>query len=571
MASFSNSKAAAKPIPTSIVTSGGVSKGAYQAGFLYYLNSYHKLNTQDSQRPRIFTGTSAGGINSYLSLLDSCSIKQESVMESTFFQFWEKGGLETLYDPKKVTHNRIFSFPPDSEAMQLLKKKWFAGIKQGCKAYLGLTLTHLNSKEYRLSDELVTSQMKETIVLEIVGRGLGKAPSISVKKVDQIQNFVIDFAGTDEQKYHQFEKLLYATSAFPVAFEPVYLKYCYQTLNEASCSKYSEDFFVDGGVFNNTPIRLAYKISGLSGRQDFSSIIVDSDHHIYHASEKEKTYKLDEIKIQDLTSGLFFNFLDASQKNDVAEFAREYADSRVKIYSAVTNLPTASEPLAHFWGLFDSGFRSFDFLLGMNDAQTFLKNKFSESTKLTKLELLFDEGTHQKLQCLRNFEACGKISDKNFLILLQTSIYKIYDMCAGNTNDKVVVLSPYCLNAKGATMAPSVTGVSLEDWKIHENESELEYTLRLLQAQNYHFSYLSNSATLEGLSGEVRAKLRGMLSLLIEKQQVEQLSFLKLMRKNLFDYVLYYEPMTNFWFLNIGKMIEVGYRSRPDFASSISK
>lgn len=52
-------------------SSGGISLGSFQAGRLYYQNYFLKEN-QLKFRPSIYTGSSAGAINSLLSLIDIC-------------------------------------------------------------------------------------------------------------------------------------------------------------------------------------------------------------------------------------------------------------------------------------------------------------------------------------------------------------------------------------------------------------------------------------------------------------------------------------------------------------------
>ena len=73
-----------KKINVGITISGGVSLGAYEAGFSYYLTETLKANQTTEFRPKYYTGASAGGINSLLSLIESCSY-EETDLESSLF------------------------------------------------------------------------------------------------------------------------------------------------------------------------------------------------------------------------------------------------------------------------------------------------------------------------------------------------------------------------------------------------------------------------------------------------------------------------------------------------------
>lgn len=544
----------------SIVTSGGVSKGAYQAGFLYYANALVSKNADTNISPNVFAGTSAGGINSLITILNSCSDSIENVTDSVNYKFWYNGGLENIYDKKLITENKLFKLPPESISMMSIRQKWFQGIKKNCKAYLGLTFTHLDAKRYKVNELISSPHMKEFIALEIVGNGYNKAPSIKTINLDKDNNFYIPFDGSDKEKYDVLENLIYATSAFPIAFEPKEIQYCYVKKSENNCKEVAKDYFVDGGLFNNTPVSLAFKIQEEIGSKTNNFLVVDSDQHIYRIkdspSEKNKKYNL-----TDLTSNLFLNFIDVSQKADLTEFARMYESTNNRAYTAITNLPTASEPMFHFWGLFDRDFRSYDFYLGMNDAREF----FTSNKNLKfKNEPIFDDLTNRKLNCLKDFSNCHRVEDKNFLILLQTSIFKIYDMCADKLRKEDVFFSKYCHQVNESKVLPNVYDQKVLDFHNREGEGELEYTLRLLHAQGYKFTYLKHDDSVESLLSEVRDILREMITEISSKQDSESFSMVKLVKKNMFDYLLFYEPMNNFWYLNIGKLVEIGYRAHPE-------
>src|SRR4051812_50145042 len=57
--------------PASITISGGVSLGSYEAGLVYYLVEAMRLNPA-AATPRVVTGASAGSVNGFMTILQSC-------------------------------------------------------------------------------------------------------------------------------------------------------------------------------------------------------------------------------------------------------------------------------------------------------------------------------------------------------------------------------------------------------------------------------------------------------------------------------------------------------------------
>ncbi|MFL5450947.1 MAG: patatin-like phospholipase family protein, partial [Myxococcales bacterium] len=57
--------------PASITISGGVSLGSYEAGLVYYLVETMRLNPA-AATPRVVTGASAGSVNGFMTILQSC-------------------------------------------------------------------------------------------------------------------------------------------------------------------------------------------------------------------------------------------------------------------------------------------------------------------------------------------------------------------------------------------------------------------------------------------------------------------------------------------------------------------
>ena len=85
-----------------VTISGGVSLGSYEGGFAYYLTEALKKNKLESKfMPKYYTGASAGGINSVLALIETCSFGRSEIDESLFWKTWVPIGLNGLVNKKE--------------------------------------------------------------------------------------------------------------------------------------------------------------------------------------------------------------------------------------------------------------------------------------------------------------------------------------------------------------------------------------------------------------------------------------------------------------------------------------
>src|SRR3954469_12769020 len=100
------SAARSAPPPASITISGGVSLGSYEAGLVYYVVEAMRLNPA-AATPRIVTGASAGSVNGFMTILQSCGAAVPDPTRSLFWNAWIPLGLEKLHvkgqEPQKTS------------------------------------------------------------------------------------------------------------------------------------------------------------------------------------------------------------------------------------------------------------------------------------------------------------------------------------------------------------------------------------------------------------------------------------------------------------------------------------
>src|SRR5262245_2450460 len=82
--------------PASITISGGVSRGPDESGLVYYPVEAMRLNPS-AATPRVVTGASAGSVNGFMTILQSCGAAVPDPTGSLLWNAWIPLGLEKLY------------------------------------------------------------------------------------------------------------------------------------------------------------------------------------------------------------------------------------------------------------------------------------------------------------------------------------------------------------------------------------------------------------------------------------------------------------------------------------------
>jgi hypothetical protein len=215
------------------------------------------------------------------------------------------------------------------------------------------------------------------------------------------------------------------------------------------------DLFVDGGVFDNNPLRLAWSVAEQSmyrspeGRTLWADLLkpppelphpavrflyLDPDLTVF-PREAEAPISAQEAgfisKLFSITGG----FIESARARELLQLARERAGVSDRVHLAMSSLPKASEPLQAFAGFFEADFRRFDFYLGMYDAFAELATTNSWRKDPVNLEALLatsDEARREwtPFMCMLSMmrpryaqykPLCANPELSNFTILLQTS------------------------------------------------------------------------------------------------------------------------------------------------------
>ena len=152
--------------------------------------------------------------------------------------------------------------------------------------------------------------------------------------------------------------------------------------------------FVDGGVFDNSPLRLAanYAAGGLSpspGRglrwndgprlsasrappSEVAFAFLSADAAAFpdqSASESGGDQALLPLLLREMGG-----FVNSARSRELFLLIQDYPATAENLIFPRRHFPAASSPMYAFFGFFDRGFRSFDFDLGMYEARRQLEN-----------------------------------------------------------------------------------------------------------------------------------------------------------------------------------------------------
>ncbi|HEU4533513.1 MAG TPA: patatin-like phospholipase family protein, partial [Polyangiaceae bacterium] len=208
--------------------SGGVSLGSYEAGFLYYALETAKRNPELFDL-RLATGASAGSINALLSVMSACSGLDETPSESLFYSTWVSVGFRELFVPADATALGVFSRRHLGRRVARIEERWKQGLSETCDVVLGVSATRVEPKGgAQAHNPLSPARVEERFALRVRGRGAGREPGLT-NYVDPAYQFGQPMLpeGADRQvAFAALRELLYASSAFPIAFPPVNLAHC---------------------------------------------------------------------------------------------------------------------------------------------------------------------------------------------------------------------------------------------------------------------------------------------------------------------------------------------------------
>jgi len=281
---------------------GGGSLGAYEAGMSWalveafrqrrLLDSTVTLASRNSREsnflarlPRLdlvtSAGASAGSINALLASISWCSAAAAQPPESSsFWRAWMPSGIEQLIPaPRTPDWSERGIFTPRhlrTDVLPDVRKAWSrGGFVRGCRVAFGATITKASADSVLVAKSLYARNQRFAAAA-VVGapEARGAAGPTFTQPTLGAQSFgptgyllsLPDSAGVIASTH--IEQLITASSAYPLAFAPAPLQFCRASSDvtpnvggRLSCTRPDSADFLDGAIFDNGPLALAYDLA----------------------------------------------------------------------------------------------------------------------------------------------------------------------------------------------------------------------------------------------------------------------------------------------------------------------
>jgi predicted acylesterase/phospholipase RssA len=526
-------QAQARPVAStvSLTVSGGVSLGAYEAGFLTY--AIAEVQQEERSNLGLVTGASAGSMNALLAVLVACGGHgpTSNPAESLFWQSWVPVGFDQL-SSETPTALGAFSRTWLHRQAARVEEAWNRGIDPSCDVVLGVSTTRMEARVLRAAGgRLSLPRMEEKFAIRIQGRGPGLPPRatnyVSPGGAVPTPLLVTDEGG--EIAFQELRDLVFASMAFPVAFEPQPLRTCVagETATPGMClaSEAETARYVDGGIFDNAPLRMAVSLArtGLRAAEEpgrlewrplpdavgstlpahVAFVFVDPDATEYPSTPPHEV-DADAPSLPRELRRISSTLIETARSKELAILLEEHPDVADRIVVPRRRFPAAGSPLFAFLGFFEEEFRVFDFNLGMYDAwrTLFAEVRDPGGTLLVEASRVQEPSGGgrgwERFACMRAvYEgaaeadvACRGDELADFRALLQVSLDQLYDACRAGDSERHAWTNPHCDLAAAGHAPPRVPGVSPErpaEWRRRPDEQELAYSMRLLGDYGFRF------------------------------------------------------------------------------------
>ncbi len=599
--------AAPAPLPVSMTIAGGVSLGAYEAGLAYYALESLRANPGLSEL-KLVTGASAGSVNGFISLLQSCGAATPDPRQSLFWTGWIPLGFEKLTAKEGTGPTAAFSRAAFQAPLDQIQASWRAGLRADCDVVYGLSVTRLEPRMVSLKGErLQLPRVEEHFIVRVQGRGQGKAPRLT-NYADpgwEGEQALLPEGKDGEVPFEALMDAIFASTAFPGAFPPQPVRHCVvrgggKAWPGCPEAEVRTDLFVDGGVFDNTPIRLASEraaaglgVGGDAGRwrsrPDLSRRAPPEGAVFTYVSTDVRTFPPPDLVIHGkaptsilgVAAEVGASFYDSARAKNLLYVHDETPEFFERLVIPERHLPAASSPLGAFFGFFETELRAFDFALGMYDAR-----KMGEARMAVRVNkagrarnTVWPEAAPAALKAAPSWQpyrcltavldapaaapaACQDEALQDFKVVLQSSLERLWDRCRRlEAGSEAFRDDPRCAAAAAGAPPLQVPGVEpLPDgaWHRRELESEAAYTMRLLAAHRFEFKDLGLT---RDQAAEAPARLRRRLLALgdqvADSQPIGQAGVMVAAVKMGADQVIYVPPSYTGWAL-YGRDLEVG-------------
>ena len=363
-----------EPIDFSMVISGGVSLGAYEAGYnwamIKMLSEIKTKNAHIDPQLQSVAGASAGSINALLTAMYWCqkeSIPYENgVEDNLFYETWVHLGIEDLAidgedpDNKSTLFTRKALRDKAAKIMNHMSKPIYT---EGCEVPMGFAVTKVTPIIEEFQGIKIKNQTFSIPLTFEVSHGKVK---IVNHEMPESTAFYLSIPGI-EKDYTKVVDVLFASSAFPGAFQQVKLRYGYK-------GKIYSHYFIDGGAYNNVPLQLATELD-----PDAKLFIFMDPSNMRKQPKVKETLAEEEPPVGFITSNLspLTSTVEIFQQMHLYSAINQYFRNNPerKLVLSSRFHPLTAGYLEHFGAFLDLNFRIYDYYVGLYDAIYHLAKK----------------------------------------------------------------------------------------------------------------------------------------------------------------------------------------------------
>ncbi len=381
-----------RQIDFSMVISGGVSLGAYEAGYnwavIKMLTQLRENDTLVQPNLKSVAGASAGSINALLSAIYWCQKDtvnlHNRVDDNLFYETWVKLGIEDLAIRGKDPHNKSSLFSRrglEKKGKKILEHMRQPIFKKGCEVPLGVSVTKVKP----IVEEIQGIQIKnQNFSVPLLLKEKDGSVIVENKKLPPDGDFYLAIPNISKER-QKIVTLLFASGAFPGAFQQVKLEYDYKGTIDSG-------YFIDGGLYDNVPLDLAIALDQTANTFFF----MDPSNMRKERSNPDHETE-EEIPIGFIETNLLpiFNSFNIMQSMKLYEAINQNfrGDSNKSLVLSSRFHPITGKYLTHFAAFLDENFRVYDYYVGVYDAIYHIAAAFKrlhpdKFSKLSQVEIM---------------------------------------------------------------------------------------------------------------------------------------------------------------------------------------
>ena len=280
-------------------------------------------------------------------------------------------GIQKLMSTESKSTHSLFSREsgrPQVEAVRTYLKK---RPPKSCQSLLGFTLTRRVPFQIKISDELSVPKLSESFVVQMTqgpfrSKGFGlKFQNYKMRGTRTHQQLLLPFNGEFRHDFDTLSGIISASAAFPLAFEPEKIPHCLTPIGSSSSECKDKDTieteFIDGGLYDNLPLRSAVLIAKEQYKKDIPILLLDPSLYDFPVPNAIYASVSPSRKDDNANSPYLFRFLgeisssliQSARRTMVTRLVEEDPGITKRIAHSTAKVPLSGSGMNAFMGFFE--------------------------------------------------------------------------------------------------------------------------------------------------------------------------------------------------------------------------